>query len=65
MERVFIARNELEKKADELQRTLQLSEMDMTVVLEMVLSTARHKVIARNAYDTFTKAQKGDTENGN
>lgn len=59
---IIVARNELENKVSEIQSVLGLSEMEMSIVIEMVLSTARYKSIVRGIYD---EAKKGETDNGN
>lgn len=59
--KIFIARNELENKISEIQQVLKLSEMEMSLVVEMTLSTARYKALVRNFYDTMKGEDDGNT----
>lgn len=64
-DKLFFARNELENVIDSLQQTLKLSEQEMMIVVEMVLSTARHKTMIRNIYNQIKPPKKEESENGN
>ena len=59
--KIFIARNELENKISEIQQVLKLSEMEMSLVVEMTLSTARYKALVRNIYDTTKGEDDGNS----
>lgn len=66
-DKLLFARNELENVIANLQNTLQMSHHDMMLVIEMLLSTARYKVITQSAYDTIKplkkeKAKQGENE---
>ena len=64
IDRIFIARNELENKVNGLRESLELTEPEMTIVLEMVLSTARHQSIVRGIYNKVKVVNK-EVEDGN
>ncbi|MCR5591347.1 MAG: hypothetical protein K6F73_07400 [Lachnospiraceae bacterium] len=65
IDKLLLARNELENDIDKLQSSLTLSESDMMIVLEMILSTSRYKSIVRNIYNNIKPAkqeQDGESE---
>lgn len=64
IEKILLARNELENKVNDLRDMLQLSEADMLVACEMVLSTARHQALVRDIYNR-TKVVNKESEDGN
>ena len=51
--KIMFARNELENRISELQKILELSENDMMIVTEMLLSTSRYKSVIRNVYNNL------------
>ena len=64
--KIFFAKNELENVVTALQNSFNISEEEMMIVLEMVLSTARYKTLVRGAYDEIKPTQKkGEADNGN
>lgn len=56
--KIMFARNELENRISELQKILELSENDMMIVTEMLLSTARYKSVIRNVYNNLKPIEK-------
>lgn len=65
-EKLLFARNELEIVINNLQNTLELSEMDIMLVIELILSTARYKSVMRNIYnDIKPKKKEKESEDGN
>lgn len=56
--KIMFARNELENRISELQKILELSENDMMIVTEMLLSTARYKSVIRNEYNKLKPIEK-------
>ena len=56
--KIMFARNELENRISELQKLLELSENDMMIVTEMLLSTARYKSVIRNVYNNLKPIEK-------
>lgn len=64
-EKILLANNELANFTSDLQRKLGLTESEMQIACEMLLSTARHKVIVRNAYDKMIDSEKETPEEQN
>ena len=64
IERIFLARNELENQMNDLRESLELTESEMMIVLEMVLSTARHQSMVRGIYNKV-KIVKKENNDGN
>lgn len=61
VDKILIARNEIENFANNLQKELGLREEEMLIAVEMALSTSRYKAITRggyNALDAEKEAQK-------
>lgn len=61
VDKILIARNEIENFANNLQKELGLREEEMLIAVEMALSTSRHKAITRGGYtalDAEKEAQK-------
>lgn len=62
IDRIFIARNELENKVNGLRESLELTEPEMAIVLEMVLSTARHQSMVRSIYNKVKIVNKENND---
>ena len=53
VDKILIARNEIENFANNLQKELGLREEEMMIAVEMALSTSRHKAITRSGYNAL------------
>ena len=61
VDKILVARNEIENFTNNLQKELGLREEEMLIAVEMALSTSRHKAITRggyNALDAEKESQK-------
>ncbi len=65
LDKIMFARNELENVTNELQKKMGFTEDEMLIVIEMVLSSARHKTIVRNGYDNLLEKKEQDNGNTN
>lgn len=58
IDKIILARNEVENVVSSVQRQFDLSEEEMMIACEMVLSTARHKALTRGAYNCARSEQE-------
>lgn len=62
-QKILFAKNELENVIGALQKQLEMSEDDMMIVLELLLSTTRYRTIVKGAYDQIELVKQNQNKN--
>lgn len=57
-QKILFAKNELENVIGALQKQLEMSEDELMLVLELLLSTSRYRHIVKGAYDQIEIAKQ-------
>ena len=58
IEKLLVARNEIENVISDISRELEISEEEMILIIDAVSNTVRHKALTRSAYMAVKKAKE-------